>query len=76
MRESNPIYDFTEISLYKIGQQVSHGLSYLSDARIIHGDVAARNMLVGEVRTSIVVLLFPILFVVAIDKFPLKQDLS
>lgn len=53
MRENEPIYNFTEISLCKIGRQVANGMHFLSQSRIIHGDVAARNILVGEVRMDL-----------------------
>ncbi|XP_076825198.1 uncharacterized protein LOC143470806 isoform X2 [Clavelina lepadiformis] len=48
MRRENPVYDFTEISLYKCARQVASGLQFISTSRIIHGDVAARNILVGD----------------------------
>jgi len=54
MREKDPVYDFTELSLYKIGRQVAHGMDFLANSKIIHGDVAARNMLVGEVNSNFV----------------------
>ena len=53
MRAKDPVYDFTELSLYTIGRQVAHGLDFLANSKIIHGDVAARNMLVGEVKSNL-----------------------
>nr|CAB3246203.1 vascular endothelial growth factor receptor 3 [Phallusia mammillata] len=47
-READAAYDFTENSLYNIGHQVASGLQFLSSSKIIHGDVAARNILVDE----------------------------
>ena len=44
----DPIYHITEKSLYQMARQVALGMDYLTQARIIHGDIAARNILVGE----------------------------
>ena len=53
MKAKGPVYDFTELSLYTIGRQVAHGLDFLAISKIIHGDVAARNMLVGEIKSDL-----------------------
>ncbi|CAK8690931.1 unnamed protein product [Clavelina lepadiformis] len=47
-RKADPVYNFTEASLFTISRQVASGLHFLSQSRVIHGDVAARNVLVGE----------------------------
>nr|XP_026690616.1 fibroblast growth factor receptor 3-like [Ciona intestinalis] len=47
-RNIDPVYHITEKSLWNIAHQVALGLEYLTKTRIIHGDVAARNILVGE----------------------------
>lgn len=44
----DPVYNVTEASLYKMAIQVAEGMDYLTKSRIIHGDLAARNILVGE----------------------------
>nr|XP_026692900.1 uncharacterized protein LOC100183178 isoform X1 [Ciona intestinalis] len=47
-RRADPAYDFTEASLYNIGRQVACGMHFLFRSKVIHGDVAARNILVGK----------------------------
>ena len=44
----DPVYHLTEKSLYQMARQVAEGMNYLTKSRIIHGDIAARNILVGE----------------------------
>lgn len=46
----DPAYNFSELSLFNIGHQVASGLHFLSSSKVIHGDVAARNILVGKVK--------------------------
>ncbi|XP_043080048.1 tyrosine-protein kinase STYK1 [Puntigrus tetrazona] len=46
---SGNVQTFSESSVYLVAKQVAAGLDYLhSYHRIIHGDVAARNMLIGS----------------------------
>lgn len=47
---SDPIYMLTELNIFDIGRQIAKGMKYLADIKIIHGDLAARNILVSEVR--------------------------
>ncbi|XP_078485918.1 tyrosine-protein kinase STYK1-like [Ciona intestinalis] len=42
------IYNMTTQKLYLMAHHVSLGMQYLEKNRIIHGDLAARNILVGE----------------------------
>ena len=42
------VYHVTEKTLYDMSRHVALGMEYLTKARIIHGDIAARNVLVGE----------------------------
>lgn len=39
--------------LYDIGRQVADGMAHLKNMKVIHGDLAARNILVGEVEIVI-----------------------
>ncbi|KAI7794182.1 putative tyrosine-protein kinase STYK1, partial [Triplophysa rosa] len=51
LREGRPdnLQAFSERSVYTVAKQVAAGLDYLhSYHRILHGDVAARNMLIGS----------------------------
>lgn len=48
-RARNEIYIFTEGNIYDIAMQVASGLEYVTGLRIIHGDIAARNILVDQV---------------------------
>ncbi|XP_072051220.1 uncharacterized protein [Amphiura filiformis] len=42
------IYDLTELNQLHIARQIAQGMEYLSTTRYYHGDLAARNILVGE----------------------------
>ncbi|XP_071811633.1 uncharacterized protein [Apostichopus japonicus] len=42
------IYDITELNKVQIAWQISKGMSYLATTKYFHGDLAARNCLVGE----------------------------
>lgn len=45
---ADPLQRFTERSVFLVGKQVAAGLDYLmSEHRVVHGDVAARNILIG-----------------------------
>ncbi|KAF3697265.1 Tyrosine-protein kinase STYK1 [Channa argus] len=52
----NPLQHFSEKSVFLVAKQVAAGLDYLmSEHRLVHGDVAARNILIGpglSVRVS------------------------
>ena len=52
MSKKDSIYNLTEACLYKIGRQVALGLQHVCQSKVIHGDVAARNVLVGEVSVT------------------------
>ncbi|KAK2851861.1 hypothetical protein Q5P01_008137 [Channa striata] len=44
----NPLQNFSETSVFQVAKQVAAGLDYLmSEHRLVHGDVAARNILIG-----------------------------
>ncbi|KAG9339278.1 hypothetical protein JZ751_023978 [Albula glossodonta] len=46
---SNPSQHFSEKSVYLVAKQVAEALEYLSsDHRLVHGDVAARSVLIGS----------------------------
>ncbi|KAI1897145.1 hypothetical protein AGOR_G00080170 [Albula goreensis] len=46
---SNPSQHFSEKSVYLVAKQVAEALEYLSsDHRLVHGDVAARSILIGS----------------------------
>ncbi|XP_039268090.2 uncharacterized protein LOC120343076 [Styela clava] len=47
-RARDLIYNITERDIYRIGEQVASGMEYLTGLRFIHGDLAARNVLVDE----------------------------
>uniref|UniRef100_H2Y4U1 Protein kinase domain-containing protein n=1 Tax=Ciona savignyi TaxID=51511 RepID=H2Y4U1_CIOSA len=49
--DKDPAYHVTEKSLLQMAHQVATGMDYLTKSRIIHGDLAARNILVGEELT-------------------------
>ncbi|XP_019629898.1 PREDICTED: tyrosine-protein kinase Abl-like [Branchiostoma belcheri] len=42
------MYDFKEKNVYQVAQQIANGMAYISQAGYVHGDLAARNVLVGE----------------------------
>ncbi|XP_071944938.1 uncharacterized protein [Antedon mediterranea] len=44
----DPIYCLKETDMYNIARQVAKAMNYLSKTRYYHGDLAARNILVGE----------------------------
>ncbi|CAH1245759.1 FGFR2 [Branchiostoma lanceolatum] len=44
----NSVYDMTELKMYQIGRQIANGMIFISEAGYVHGDLAARNVLVGE----------------------------
>ncbi|XP_078612835.1 uncharacterized protein LOC144882726 [Branchiostoma floridae x Branchiostoma japonicum] len=44
----NSVYDMTELKMYQIGRQIANGMVFISEAGYVHGDLAARNVLVGE----------------------------
>lgn len=45
---ADPSKDFSERSVFVVAKQVAAGLDYLmSEHRLVHGDVAARNILIG-----------------------------
>ncbi|XP_077202454.1 tyrosine-protein kinase STYK1 [Paroedura picta] len=45
-------FDLTERQVYKIGQQIASALDYLQQKKLFHGDVAARNVLIGRDFTA------------------------
>ncbi|XP_038071902.1 ephrin type-A receptor 3-like [Patiria miniata] len=48
MAEVDPMYCLTELNQLQIARQVTCGMEYLSQTRYYHGDLAARNVLVGD----------------------------
>ncbi|XP_022091271.1 fibroblast growth factor receptor 4-like isoform X2 [Acanthaster planci] len=48
LTEEDPVYQLTELNLFQIARQVACGMEYLSQTRYYHGDLAARNILVGK----------------------------
>ncbi|XP_022105268.1 tyrosine-protein kinase SRK2-like [Acanthaster planci] len=44
----DPIFCITETGQLQIARQIARGMEYLSNTRYYHGDLAARNVLVGE----------------------------
>lgn len=49
-RDRDHIYILKEGNIYDIAKQVASGLEYVTGLRVIHGDIAARNILVDEVN--------------------------
>ncbi|XP_023271436.1 tyrosine-protein kinase STYK1-like isoform X1 [Seriola lalandi dorsalis] len=46
--DADPLQNFSEKSVFLMAKQVAAGLDYLmSEHRLVHGDVAARNILIG-----------------------------
>ncbi|XP_048360650.1 tyrosine-protein kinase STYK1 isoform X2 [Sphaerodactylus townsendi] len=45
-------FDLTERQVYKIGQQIASALDFLQQKKLFHGDVAARNVLIGHDFTA------------------------
>ncbi|XP_033123685.1 receptor tyrosine-protein kinase erbB-2-like isoform X2 [Anneissia japonica] len=41
------VYNLCEDNLYSFGRQVACGMEYISSQKVVHGDLAARNILVG-----------------------------
>ncbi|XP_035690769.1 fibroblast growth factor receptor 2-like [Branchiostoma floridae] len=46
--QANSVYDMTDLKMYQIGRQIANGMVFISEAGFVHGDLAARNVLVGE----------------------------
>ncbi|XP_078602731.1 uncharacterized protein LOC144876852 [Branchiostoma floridae x Branchiostoma japonicum] len=46
--ELNSVYHMTDLKMYQIGRQIANGMVFISDAGYVHGDLAARNVLVGK----------------------------
>ncbi|CAH1249313.1 LRRC15 [Branchiostoma lanceolatum] len=47
-KSGNRIYCFEEKEMYKVSLQVAKGMDHIAKAGYIHGDLAARNVLVGD----------------------------
>ncbi|XP_078682838.1 proto-oncogene tyrosine-protein kinase receptor Ret-like [Branchiostoma floridae x Branchiostoma belcheri] len=47
-RLQNSVYDFDDMKIYQVARQIANGMAYISQAGYVHGDLAARNVLVGE----------------------------
>ncbi|NWW54088.1 STYK1 kinase, partial [Pedionomus torquatus] len=45
-------YDLTERQVYEVGQQVAVALAYLEQKKLLHGDIAARNVLLHHNFTA------------------------
>ncbi|XP_035662014.1 uncharacterized protein LOC118406219 [Branchiostoma floridae] len=50
MSDSPPdgIYDFQTLQMYQVARQIARGMDHIARSRYVHGDLAARNVLVGE----------------------------
>ncbi|KAI8506590.1 regulation of mast cell degranulation [Branchiostoma belcheri] len=47
-RLRDSMYDFNEMEIYQVARQIANGMTFISQAGYVHGDLAARNVLVGE----------------------------
>ncbi|XP_078687820.1 fibroblast growth factor receptor-like [Branchiostoma floridae x Branchiostoma belcheri] len=47
-RLQDSMYDFDDMKIYQVARQIANGMTYISQAGYVHGDLAARNVLVGE----------------------------
>ncbi|KAI8514460.1 regulation of mast cell degranulation [Branchiostoma belcheri] len=47
-RRRDSTYDLTEFNIYQVTRQIANGMTFISQAGYVHGDLAARNVLVGE----------------------------
>ena len=50
LNHKDSAYRVTLKTIYEMSLQVALGMEYLTKIRMIHGDLAARNVLVGEDR--------------------------
>ncbi|XP_066275964.1 fibroblast growth factor receptor 2-like isoform X1 [Branchiostoma lanceolatum] len=50
----DPMYQLEEKMKYQIGSQVAGGMQYICKQKYIHGDLAARNILVSKGQTIVV----------------------
>ncbi|XP_078603750.1 uncharacterized protein LOC144877625 [Branchiostoma floridae x Branchiostoma japonicum] len=42
------IYNFEVMQMYQVARQIARGMDHIAGSRYVHGDLAARNVLVGE----------------------------
>ncbi|CAH1252649.1 FGFR3 [Branchiostoma lanceolatum] len=42
------IYNFQVLQMYQVSRQIARGMDHIARSRYVHGDLAARNVLVGE----------------------------
>ncbi|XP_078603890.1 uncharacterized protein LOC144877718 [Branchiostoma floridae x Branchiostoma japonicum] len=42
------IYNFEVMQMYQVARQIARGMDHIARSRYVHGDLAARNVLVGE----------------------------
>ncbi|CAH1248736.1 FGFR4 [Branchiostoma lanceolatum] len=45
---SDDIYIFQALQMYQVARQIARGMDHIARSRYVHGDLAARNVLVGE----------------------------